>query len=150
MKLVDFGSAMGYFSLPMAEMTGNTGNVYCFDIQERMLKNLVRRSQKANLNAVIEPCLITENNTFDKLFQTIDFTLLFAVAHEVPDQEKLFDFLFRLGKPGATLFFAEPKGHVNLAAFNQSVDYAVKSGFIVSETLKVTNSHAVLLKKKSI
>ncbi|MBN2519238.1 MAG: hypothetical protein JXB17_01935, partial [Bacteroidales bacterium] len=40
MKMIDFGSAMGYFSIPMAKTAGKTGKVYCLDIQQKMLEKL--------------------------------------------------------------------------------------------------------------
>ena len=36
MKVIDYGCAMGYFSLPMAKMVGESGKVYGFDIQDKM------------------------------------------------------------------------------------------------------------------
>ncbi|HOI47965.1 MAG TPA: class I SAM-dependent methyltransferase [Prolixibacteraceae bacterium] len=130
MKVIDYGSAMGYFSLPMARMVGETGRVYCFDIQPRMFVNLLRRARKAGLEQRIEPRLITgSDRDFEGMDQLADFALLFAVAHEVPDQEALFARLYRMLKPGATLFFAEPPGHVKIREFLRSVSWAEKAGF---------------------
>jgi 2-polyprenyl-3-methyl-5-hydroxy-6-metoxy-1,4-benzoquinol methylase len=147
MRIIDYGSAMGYFSLPMAKMAGDTGKVYCFDIQKRMLEGLVNRAKKAKLEHQIVPCLISQNENYNNLNGTADFVLLFAVAHEVPDQQQLFYFLHRLTKQGGSLFFAEPKGHVNQVAFNRSVSIATEAGYTLIESLKVRNSNAVLLRK---
>lgn len=54
MTVIDYGCAMGYFSLPLAKMTGPSGKVRCFDIQERMLKKLGQRARKRNLQFVSE------------------------------------------------------------------------------------------------
>lgn len=147
MKIIDFGSAMGYFSLPFARMTGKEGKVFCFDIQEKMLTGLIKRARKAKLDEIIVPCLITDNDGFQQLNNSIDFGLLFAVAHEVPNQKQLFEFLNSKLKNGAVLYFAEPAGHVKLTDFISSVDLALASGFSIERNLKVSKSHAVLLKK---
>lgn len=108
MKAVDFGCAMGYFSLPMARIVGEEGAVYCFDIQKKMLGKLTTRALDHGLSDIIKPLLIKEGETYDHFRETIDFTLLFAVAHEVDDQQKLFKDLSLMMKPGSLMLFAEP------------------------------------------
>jgi ubiquinone/menaquinone biosynthesis C-methylase UbiE len=131
MKVIDYGSAMGYFSLPMAKMVGKSGKVYCFDIQQKMLDKLKNHVIKAGLTGIIEPKLITGSETdFQGMEQIADFALLFAVAHEVPDQESLFANLYRMLKHGANLYFSEPPGHVKPREFVRSVNLAEKAGFI--------------------
>ncbi|TFH43073.1 MAG: methyltransferase type 11, partial [Chrysiogenales bacterium] len=59
MTLVDVGSGMGFFSLPMARMAGPGGRVICFDVQEKMLRHLARRAAGAGLSGIIETRLST-------------------------------------------------------------------------------------------
>src|SRR5437867_3779272 len=40
MTVLDFGSAMGFFSIPLAQMVGPAGKVICVDMQEKMLERL--------------------------------------------------------------------------------------------------------------
>jgi ubiquinone/menaquinone biosynthesis C-methylase UbiE len=147
MKIIDYGSAMGYFSLPLAKMTGETGKVYCFDIQHQMLAKLMKRANKARLEKIIEPYLLNDNTDPGYLKDSIDFALLFAVAHEVPDKKELFRFLTDKVKSGGLLYFAEPKGHVQLTDFKRSLEIAIEAGFKIKAELKVYKSHACLLIK---
>jgi len=39
MKVIDIGSAMGFFSIPAAKMAGSSGKVICIDLQKKCLKN---------------------------------------------------------------------------------------------------------------
>jgi len=148
MKVIDYGSAMGYFSLPMARMVGNTGKVYSFDIQPRMLQSLNTRAKRAKLDSIIETRLALDEEAFSTLAETADFALLFAVAHEVPDREKLFKSLAGMLKPNARLLFSEPSGHVSLYNFNQSIAFAEDAGFRQIEDLSVSGSYSILLAKK--
>lgn len=148
MKVIDYGSAMGYFSLPMARMVGDTGKVHCFDIQEKMLDKLNTRAVNAGLGHIIEPHLIKENKSFGYLKQSADFALLFAVAHEVPDREQLFSHLFEMMKNKSILFFAEPAGHVSMRSFAQSVSLARKAGYSQLNAFKISRSHVALFEKK--
>ena len=54
MIAVDIGSGMGYLSLPMALLVGDSGKVICVDLQEKMLSSLRKRAHKAGLSARIE------------------------------------------------------------------------------------------------
>ena len=146
MKVLDYGSAMGYFSLPLARMTGNDGKVYCFDIQENMLDSLKRRADKAGLRYIIEPRLISNNTDISDLSGKIDFALLFAMVHEVPDKKDLFKNLNLLLKTGGIVLFAEPRGHVSKTAFENSLDLALSQGFEEVKKIEVNGSHAVVLK----
>lgn len=147
MYVVDFGCAMGYFSLPMARMTGNNGKVYCLDIQEKMLVKLRRRVEKAKLGHLMETQLITNQGTIKIPEKTIDFILLFAVVHEVDDQVKLFKSLSALLKPGGKVLIAEPRGHVSLTSYTVSLKQAEKAGLSIIKELEIANSHSSLLQK---
>lgn len=148
MIIIDYGCAMGYFSIPMARLAGNSGKVYCFDIQEKMLKKLEQRAKKANVGQIVKPVLInSDGTTNNKIKGMADFALLFAVAHEVPDRQKLFTDLHQMMKTDRILLFAEPKGHVTLDEFEKSVGFAEIAGFEQIKSLNIRRSHAVLLKK---
>ena len=148
MKAVDFGCAMGYFSLPMAGMVGREGSVYCFDIQHKMLSKLTSGAIKHGLSDTIKPILIKDGDTYEHFRETMDFILLFAVAHEVPDQQKLFSDLSDMMKPGALMLFAEPAGHVTRNEFDQSLFYAGQAGLEKEEATEISRSLSILLRKK--
>jgi ubiquinone/menaquinone biosynthesis C-methylase UbiE len=132
-KVMDYGCAMGYFSIPMAKMTGKTGKVYCVDIQQKMLNNLVKRSKKYSVSETIEPLLVGETYSPGLLNSQLDFVLLFAVVHEVPDQQRLFNEISAMLKTGGKVLFAEPKGHVKPGEFSQSVELAKNAGLNVAQ-----------------
>jgi 2-polyprenyl-3-methyl-5-hydroxy-6-metoxy-1,4-benzoquinol methylase len=88
MTVMDYGCAMGYFSIPLARMAGPQGKVYCVDIQDKMLDNLRRRAMNYNVDQTIYPLKVGGDYNAQKLTGTLDFALLFAVAHEVPDRAK--------------------------------------------------------------
>lgn len=147
-KVVDYGCAMGYFSLTMARLVGPSGKIYAFDIQPQMIARLAKRVSNAGLSQIVEARLVNGTRSiFQDLAGKIDFELLFAVAHEVEDQPGLFDELFRMIKPGGLLLFVEPVGHVSKEEFDRSVSLAESTGFIQIETLDIRNSNAVLLRK---
>lgn len=147
MRAVDYGCAMGYFSLAMAKMVGDEGCVFCIDIQVKMLSKLTDRATGKGLSHIVRPLLVQKTESFDFLDNTIDFILLFAVAHEVEDQQKLFSELSAMMKPGAFLLFAEPAGHVRKSDFERSLGYAKQAGLIRAEDKSISRSMSVLLRK---
>jgi ubiquinone/menaquinone biosynthesis C-methylase UbiE len=148
MIALDYGSAMGYFSLPMAGFVGPEGKVVCADIQEGMLQALMKRAKKAKVENVIEPFLIAGPRIIpEKYLNKIDFALLFSVAHEVPDQDTLFREIYTVLKPGGKLLFSEPSGHISRSAFASSVRTAENNYFQQIEQPEISGVHSVLLKK---
>jgi SAM-dependent methyltransferase len=145
---LDVGCAMGYFSLPLAELVGAGGRVICVDLQERMIRSLRRRAARAGLSDRIEArvCGASSLGIAD-LEGQVDFALAFYVVHEVPDAER---FLAEIGSalaPGGRLLIAEPKGHVSAEALEETVAAARKAGLSVIERPPIRRSRAVLLER---
>ena len=151
MKVLDIGSAMGFFSLPLAEMVGCNGRVICVDIQEKMIRSLEKRAQKAGLSDRIETRLC-ENNSLglDDLTEEIDFALASAVVHEVSDASGFFSEIHKTIKPTGIFLVVEPKGHVSKKDFETTVSIAEQNGFEVIDSPQIGRSRIVLLGKKTL
>jgi ubiquinone/menaquinone biosynthesis C-methylase UbiE len=148
MVVLDFGSAMGFFSIPMAKLVNPGGKVVCVDVQEKMLRVLQKRAKRAGVEGVIEARLSSGSGICLEEYNCgIDFVLLFSSAHEVQDQAGLFRELYGVLKPGGSLLFSEPSGHVTKAEFNDSVAVAEKSGFQQAGSVEIRSSISILLKK---
>jgi 2-polyprenyl-3-methyl-5-hydroxy-6-metoxy-1,4-benzoquinol methylase len=151
MTVLDFGSAMGFFSIPLAGMVGPAGKVICIDMQEKMLARLKKRAQKAGVSAQIDVRLCAQDLPgLEPLAGSIDFALLFAVVHEVPAREALFAGVASALKPQANLLFAEPKGHVSAEDFARSLAIAKEKGFVEVATPQISRSFAVVLQRSPI
>lgn len=148
MTVLEPGSAMGFFSLPAAKMVGPLGKVICLDLQEEMIRHLRKRAAKAGVADRIETRVCSETSLqLDDLKESADFAFAIAVAHEVPDQKRFFGEIYQTLKPGSFFLFAEPKGHVSLDDFAQSLKLATTCGFTVQEEGKARGSLSALLKK---
>ena len=149
MKTLDFGCAMGFFSLPMARMVGSRGKVICVDVQEKMIKKLKKRANKAGLLNRIETRLCKHDSfSLENFKEEIDFALAFAVVHEVPDAATLFLAINETLKPGGKLLVAEPDGHVSEQDFEITISVSEQNGFKVIDSPKIGRSRTVLLGKK--
>lgn len=148
MTVLDSGCAMGFFTLPLARMTGPAGRIIAADLQPGMLHVLRKRALRQNLDArlIYHPCRADSLN-LEVWSGQIDFALASAVVHEVPDQERFFTEIFAGLKPGARLLVMEPAGHVRLREFEASLTRAIHAGFICCGHPAVRRNHTALLEK---
>jgi ubiquinone/menaquinone biosynthesis C-methylase UbiE len=148
MNVLDLGCGMGFFSLPMARLVGETGRVVCVDLQARMIKGLLRRAKKAGLSDRIDARVSQNSLMLNDIAGKIDFVLAFAVVHEVPDKERLLSEIWNTVKEGGKLLIAEPKAHVSKTDFDRTISIARSVGFEVINDLSIRRSYAMLLGKK--
>jgi ubiquinone/menaquinone biosynthesis C-methylase UbiE len=149
MSVLDIGCGMGFFSLPLAELVGETGKVVCIDLQEKMIKGLMKRALKAGLSDRIDARICRQNSlAVSDIDGKIDFALAFALVHEVPDKDRLFAEIHNTMKQTGALLVVEPKGHVSKLDFETAVSVAQSEGFEVLSNIKIRRSHAVLLRTR--
>lgn len=149
MKVLDIGSAMGFFSIPLARMVGPSGRVICVDVQSGMIAALEKRARKAGVADSIETRVCASDSLGVKdLIEQIDFALAFAVVHEVPDVYGFFGEVIKVLKKGRLLLVAEPIGRVSQKNFDQSVITAKQCGFTVTGNPRIRGTHTALLRKQ--
>jgi ubiquinone/menaquinone biosynthesis C-methylase UbiE len=147
-NVLEVGPGMGFFTLPMARLVGPQGKIICIDVQKRMIKSLVRRATRAGLaDRIITRLTTGDSLQVEDFANRIDFVLLFAVVHEVPDQEKLFREVYSTLKDGSLVLISEPKDHVTADEFNQTLAKAKRVGFDVIASPEIKRNHSVVLRK---
>jgi ubiquinone/menaquinone biosynthesis C-methylase UbiE len=148
MVALDVGSAMGFFTLPMARLVGSTGHVIAVDLQEKMINSLRRRATKAGLTPWME-FRVCESRSLgvDDLAGKVDFALTFAVLHEMPEVESAFKSIALALRTGGILLVAEPTGHVTEDAFKTTLAAAERCGLKVTERPVIKRSLTAVLQK---
>lgn len=149
MKVMDIGCAMGFFSLPLAEMVGSNGKVICVDVQKKMIETLEKRALKAKMSDRIETRICRHNSLdLNDLKEKIDFVLAVAVVHEVPDASAFFSEIYETIKQDGKFLVVEPKGHISEKDFEISISLAEQNGFQVIDSPQISRSRVVLLGKR--
>jgi ubiquinone/menaquinone biosynthesis C-methylase UbiE len=139
---VDIGCGMGHFTLGLARMVGQTGQVIAVDLQEEMLRLVQRRAGRAGLlDRVKLHQAMAEQLDFGK---KADFALAFWMVHEVPDKPQFFETVANILKPSAYFLLVEPKGHVTQAVFDEEVTQAQAAGLMQVKNPPVAISRAAL------
>lgn len=148
MTILEPGCGMGYFTLPLARMTGAKGKVIAVDIQPKMLSSLNRRAKKAGLIERIDVRLAKEDNSeLNDLFEKVDFVCAIHMIHEVKDQIDFFSSIWKVLKLNSKLFVIEPKGHVNIERFERSIEIAKDIGFQIDSSFSQMEKRRALLVK---
>jgi ubiquinone/menaquinone biosynthesis C-methylase UbiE len=145
MTVLEVGSGMGFFTLPLARLVGESGHVICVDLQEKMIRAVKKRATRAGLIDRIELRVNTAKSVcIDDLVEKIDFALVFAVVHEVPDARQFLLEIQRSLRKGGLLLFSEPAGHVSREAFGGTLATAQDLGFRIAGSPEIRGSRSSL------
>ncbi|MBA4397783.1 MAG: hypothetical protein C0394_10460 [Syntrophus sp. (in: bacteria)] len=126
-KVLDVGPGIGFFTIPMAQMVGERGQVVAADIQEEMLAAIRKRAIRAGFDERI--MLQRVSPDLSEIDGGLDFILAFWMAHEAPDQLKFFARLHAVLNDDGQFLMVEPKLHVGEKRFSASVRSAEAAGF---------------------
>jgi ubiquinone/menaquinone biosynthesis C-methylase UbiE len=147
MSVLDFGCGMGFFSIPMARLVGETGRVIAIDLQQQMLTVLAKRANRSGVADRIRTHRCEANAL--GFGEPVDFALAFYSAHEVPEPRRLVEEIHRCLKPQAQFLLVEPIGHVRAAEFEGFLSLGVDVGFTVDQGPAIRLSRSALLTKAS-
>ena len=149
MTVLEPGPGMGFFTIPLAQLVGESGRVVAVDLQPKMIASLKRRGAKAGVLDRIDARVVSADTMgLGDLAVKVDFTLAFAVVHEFPDAQRFFDEAARASNPGATLLLAEPRGHVKHDKFEAELAAAATAQFEQVAHPVIRRSYAAVLRKK--
>ena len=140
--VLDVGPGMGYFSIPLAKMVGERGRVFAADVQIEMLNALQKRAKRAGVEQRITLHLCKKDSL--GLNTRFDFALVFWMVHEVPDQESFFKEIRSLLKPNGKLLMSEPKIHVTMAKYNETIEKAIRAGCVLKSNPSISLSRSAL------
>lgn len=151
MTAVDIGSAMGFFSLPLARMVGENGRVVCLDIQNRMLDSLAKRARRKGLDHIIESRLATQEDLgLDDLAGLADLALAVHVVHETSYPRRFLSQCHEVLRPAGRLLLIEPRGHVSEKDFESTRHLAFDLGFDEIDHHLLRKSHVSILERPAL
>jgi ubiquinone/menaquinone biosynthesis C-methylase UbiE len=144
-KVLDVGCGMGYFTLELARLVGETGRVIAADLQPQMLAGLVRRANRTGVQARIQPLLCTTDKI--GIPEPIDLAFAFWMVHEVRERKSFLQEIYSQVKPGGMLFIVEPIIHVTSKNLDRTVELCTEIGFTEITHPRVSMSRSIVLLK---
>ena len=146
MTAIDLGCGMGYFSIGMAKIVGETGRIIAVDVQQKMLDILKKRAKKADVANRITTLRCDENSI--GIHEAVNFALAFWMAHETPNEMHFFKQIYAILKKSGKFLLAEPRGHVTLSEFKKTLSIAQELGFKLIDSPVISLSHAAVFEKQ--
>jgi ubiquinone/menaquinone biosynthesis C-methylase UbiE len=101
MTIPDLGSGPGFFTIPMAQMTGEKGLVYAVDSNQTMLDGLKENITKSEVNPNIIKIVNSDVCHTGIPKESVDLVFFANVLHEVEDKKAFFQEVSRISKPTA-------------------------------------------------
>ncbi len=142
--VADVGCGPGFFSVGLAKIVGETGNVTACDIQEAGLERLKNKIMGTPLQKIISFQKATSETI--GLDGQYDFILNFWMLHEVNNKEKFIGQIKSAMMPGSLYMLVEPRFHVISKAFKQEVEIAINAGLKPVDYPKIRMSRSVVFK----
>ncbi|MBW2709088.1 MAG: methyltransferase domain-containing protein [Deltaproteobacteria bacterium] len=148
MTVIDLGCGLGFNSMGLAGLVGNSGKVVALDIQQKMLDVVMKRAKKRGIENRIEPHLALKNDF--NLHVKVQFILAFYMVHEVPDPNRLMAQVADNLSVGGLFMMVEPPFHVSKREFHKSIAQIEKSGLVLEESYKILFGRTAVLRKPAI
>jgi ubiquinone/menaquinone biosynthesis C-methylase UbiE len=147
MSALDVGCGPGFFTLAMAGLVGERGQVIAADLQEGMLTRLSQKIRGTPLETRIRTVKCDRDNI--NVSGRVDFVLTFYMVHEVPDKASFFRQLFGVLSAQGRILIVEPKlFHVSRSEFERTLAIAEGIGFERSPAPPLLLSWTSLLAKR--
>lgn len=99
MTIADLGSGPGFFTIPMAQMTGEKGLVYAVDNNQIMLNGLKENIAKSKVNPNIIKIVNNDVRHTGIPKESVDLVLFANLLHEIEDKKVFFQEVRRISKP---------------------------------------------------
>jgi ubiquinone/menaquinone biosynthesis C-methylase UbiE len=149
MTVLEPGPGMGFFTIELARLVGGSGRVIAVDIQPKMLDGLKRKTARAGVLDRVEIRQgLPDSLGLGDLAAAVDFTLAFAVVHELASAATFFREVADVSKPGARILLVEPKAHVTASKFDDELRAARDAGFLLLDSPEKRKNTALLEKRK--
>ena len=145
MTVMDVGCGMGFFSIGMAKLVGDSGGVIAVDQQSRMLEVIKKRARRAGFENRVSTHLSRPDAI--GVHDTVDFILTFWMVHEVPNKPEFFRQLHANLASKGKLLIAEPKMHVGARRFQEILERAHTIGLKLADQPSIRFSHSAVLEK---
>jgi ubiquinone/menaquinone biosynthesis C-methylase UbiE len=101
-KVLDYGCGPGSYTVPVAELVGNSGRIYALDIHPlaiSYIKSIVAKKRLTNVETIQSDCKTGLPDA------SVDVVLLYDIFHDLGDPDGVLAELHRVLKPNGILSF---------------------------------------------
>lgn len=95
-KILDYGCGIGSFTLPLASLVGEKGEIHALDKEPSAIKRIEEKAKREGFSNI--DTILSDGDT-GLLDRSVDVILLYGVSPEIKDKESLLRELYRVLKP---------------------------------------------------
>ncbi len=103
--VADIGCGIGYFTMPIAKIVERTNKIYALDTSKEMLLEVKSRAKAAEIDNIIT--IETEEYDLKLSDETVSFSLLVNVLHEIEEKELFLKEIKRIMKQSGKIAIVE-------------------------------------------
>ena len=103
--MADIGCGIGYFSIPAAEIAGDSSKIYALDVSVEMLDEVEKRALEAGLSNIRN--IKVDEYDLKLGAQSVGFAILSNVLHEIEDKKRYVSEISRIIQNGGKLAIIE-------------------------------------------
>ncbi len=108
MQVADFGAGNGYYAFLLARKVGETGKVYCIDIQSDLLQKVSKEAEGEGLsNIEIVSGNIEKEKGSTLKEESVDVVLIANTFFQIEDREAVLKEAFRILRPKGRVLLIE-------------------------------------------
>ena len=99
-SILDYGCGPGSYTIPAAQLVGESGKVYALDIHPlaiQQVKKVTEKKRMTNIETILSDCDTTLPD------ERIDIVLLYDILHDLSEPDKVLAELHRVLKPSGIL-----------------------------------------------
>lgn len=144
-RVIDLGCGPGFFTIDMAKMVGEAGEVIAIDLQKKMLDRVKRKARKHEVEDRILYHQSFSDSIGKKFVNQADFILAYYMLHETTNPENFLREIKSILKPGGFFLLVEPKGHITEKKFNKLIKLTEENGYRVVDFPKNKGGRGLLL-----
>lgn len=128
-RVIDLGCGPGFFTIDMAKMAGEMGEVIAIDLQKKMLDKVKKKAKKHQVDDRIKYHQSFEDSIGKKFKNQADFVMAYYMIHETNNPKNFLREIKSILKPGGLFLLVEPRMHVSEEKFKKLVRLTEECGY---------------------
>lgn len=127
MRVLELGPGSGFLTAEASRRVGDSGKLYCVDIEPALIVRLRGKTAKAGLENVA--MIVGNGECLPFADSSFDLAYLVAVLGEIPDKDRALRELYRVLCPGGVLSISELLPDPDYPLRRTTIAWARKAGF---------------------
>ncbi len=155
-KIADFGCGPGYFSIPIARVVGDDGEVYAFDVLPSALEALESQAKIQGIdNIVIKRVNLEKYQSSELTDESVDWVILKNILFQNNKKKNIIKEAYRVLKKGGKVLIMEWDKNLAMGPIQKKriapqdlIEIIDEEGLIFEKQMTAGNYHYIIIAVK--